>query len=68
MSIVKDQVKNQLVDMMVVSKNLQEKISQSKTKIKKSYYMKKLKKNNIQFAKLIKAYDQMNSPKGEINE
>jgi len=66
------QVKNLIIEELKLgaklSKEYMEKIEKSKTKTKKSFYQKKLERNNDLNAKMVLALDRMSSNKGGENE
>jgi hypothetical protein len=66
MSQVKDLIIEELKLGAKLSKEYMKKIENSKTKTKKSFYQKKLEKNNDLNAKMVLALDRMS--KGDENE
>jgi hypothetical protein len=53
MSIVKDVLKSEMTKLITTSQNLNQQVQTAKTKAKKTYYSKKLQKNNVKLAKVL---------------
>lgn len=65
MSIVRDSLRAELNKAVEISKEYSSKVKSAKTKIKKTYFTKKLKKNNNLIANMIIALDKIE--KGSYN-
>lgn len=57
---MKDLVTQEVQRLVTISRHYQSKIEESKTKPKKEYFLKKLRKNNVKLADMIIRFEQMN--------
>lgn len=68
MAGVDDIVRNEVQQLMATSKEYREKIDDAKTKTKKDWYLKKLKKNNTRLLNVLVAIEKVRKAKESPNE
>lgn len=61
-------IKEELQNLMVLSREYRVKINDSKTKTKKDLYLKKLKKNNIRIMNILIVLDSLSKEEKSVNE
>lgn len=61
-------IKDELQDLMLLSKEFRTKIDNSKTKTKKDLYLKKLKKNNTRIMNILVILDSLSKKEKPVDE